>query len=82
MKDKNMSPLRYYTMMQTDKLSKKKSMKNVIVDFAMRYSSQVLMERLKILKKKDVKNLIILPLYFQYKLHQQPRLFVTKYLDL
>ena len=24
MKDKNMSPLRYYTMMQTDKLSKKK----------------------------------------------------------
>ena len=37
MKDKNMSPLRYYTMMQTEKLSKKYSMKNLIVDFAMRY---------------------------------------------
>ena len=39
MKDKNMSPLRYYTMMQTKKLSKKFNMENLIIDFAMRYGS-------------------------------------------
>ena len=39
MKDKNMSPLRYYTMMQTQKLSKKYNMENLIIDFAMRYGS-------------------------------------------
>ena len=39
MKDKNMSPLRYYTMMQTQKLSKKFNLENLIIDFAMRYGS-------------------------------------------
>ena len=37
MKDKNMSPLRHYTMMQTQKLSKKFNSENLIIDFAMRY---------------------------------------------
>ena len=52
MKDKNMSPLRYYTMMQTEKLSKKYSMKNLIVDFAMRYGSPSINGKIKNLKEK------------------------------
>ena len=52
MKDKNMSPLRYYTMMQTEKLSKKYSMKNLIVDFAMRYGSPSINGKIKELKEQ------------------------------
>ena len=56
MKDKNMSPLRYYTMMQTEKLSKKYSMKNLIVDFAMRYGSPSINGKIKDLKEKGCEN--------------------------
>ena len=38
MKKENMSPLRYYTQRQTSKLREKISNKNIIVDFAMRYT--------------------------------------------
>ena len=37
MKDKNMSPLRYYTLMQSQKLSKEIGSEKLIVDYAMRY---------------------------------------------
>ena len=47
MKDKNMSPLRYYTMMQTQKLSKKFNTENLIVDFAMRYGSPSINGKIK-----------------------------------
>ena len=50
MKDKNMSPLRYYTMMQTQKLSKKFNMENLIIDFAMRYGSPSINGKIKDLK--------------------------------
>ena len=36
MKDKNMSPLRHYTIMQAQKLSEKLNNKDKIVDYAMR----------------------------------------------
>ena len=66
MKDKNMSPLRYYTMMQTQKLSKKFNMENLIIDFAMRYGSPSINGKIKDLKEKGRENLIVLPLYPQY----------------
>ena len=66
MKDKNMSPLRYYTLMQAKKLSKKLKNKNLIVDFAMRYGSPSINSKIKELKNKGCENLIILPLYPQY----------------
>ena len=37
MKDKNMSPLRYYNLMQSQKLSKEIGSEKLIVDYAMRY---------------------------------------------
>ena len=37
MKDKNMSPLRYYTQVQSVKLNKKIGNDKLIVDYAMRY---------------------------------------------
>ena len=39
MNDINKSPLRYYTEMQTKKLSKRIESENIIVDFAMRYGN-------------------------------------------
>ena len=66
MKDKNMSPLRYYTMMQTQKLSKKFNMENLIIDFAMRYGSPSINGKIKDLKEKGCQDIIILPLYPQY----------------
>ena len=66
MKDKNMSPLRYYTTMQTQKLSKKFNMENLIIDFAMRYGSPSINGKIKDLKERGCENLIILPLYPQY----------------
>ena len=39
MKDINESPLRYYTKNQKEKLSKRISNQNIIVEFAMRYGS-------------------------------------------
>ena len=66
MEDKNMSPLRYYTMMQSQKLSKKFNTENLIVDFAMRYGSPSINRKIRDLKEKGCENLIILPLYPQY----------------
>ena len=66
MNDKNMSPLRYYTMMQTQKLSKKFNLENLVIDFAMRYGSPSINGKIKDLKEKGCENLIILPLYPQY----------------
>ena len=37
MQKENMSPLRYYTIMQTKKLSEKIGNENLIIDYAMRY---------------------------------------------
>ena len=66
MKTENMSPLRYYTMMQTKKLSEKFNNENLLIDFAMRYGSPSINKKIKNLKEKGCDNLIILPLYPQY----------------
>ena len=66
MKKKNMSPLRYYTLTQAKKLSKKLKNKDLVIDFAMRYGSPSINSKIKDLKDKGCENLIILPLYPQY----------------
>ncbi len=66
MKDKNMSPLRHYTIMQAQKLSKKINSEKIITDYAMRYGSPSIKSKISELKDKGCENLIILPLYPQY----------------
>ena len=66
LKKKNMSPLRYYTLTQAKKLSKKLKNKDLVIDFAMRYGSPSINSKIKDLKDKGCENLIILPLYPQY----------------
>ncbi len=66
MKDKDMSPLRYYTKMQSDKLNKKIDNKEIYVDFAMRYGQPSINSKIDYLKKEGCENLIVLPLYPQY----------------
>ena len=66
MKDKNMSPLRYYTQVQSLKLNKKIGNDKLIVDYAMRYGQPSIKSKIKDLKEKGCENLVILPLYPQY----------------
>ena len=66
MKKEDMSPLRYYTIMQTKKLSEKMKEKNLIIDFAMRYGSPSIKNKMKSLQEFGCENIIILPLYPQY----------------
>ena len=66
MKDKNMSPLRYYTQVQSVKLNKKIGNDKLIVDYAMRYGQPSIKSKIKDLKEKGCENLVILPLYPQY----------------
>tara|TARA_B000000532_G_scaffold178374_1_gene144841 strand:- start:199 stop:1197 length:999 start_codon:yes stop_codon:yes gene_type:complete len=66
MEKENMSPLRYYTIMQTKKLSEKMQEKNIIIDFAMRYGNPSIKSKLKSLQKSGCENIVILPLYPQY----------------
>ena len=66
MEDKNMSPLRYFTERQAEKLSDQISNEDLIVDFAMRYGNPSIKGKIHGLQKKGCENLIILPLYPQY----------------
>ena len=66
MQKENMSPLRYYTIMQTKKLSEKMGNENLIIDFAMRYGNPSIKSKLKSLQKSGCENIIVLPLYPQY----------------
>ena len=66
MKDLNKSPLRYYTELQNEKLGKKISNENIIVDFAMRYGNPSIKIKLNLLKEEGCENIIVLPLYPQY----------------
>jgi ferrochelatase len=61
-----MSPLRYFTIMQTKKLLGRISTKNVIVDYAMRYGSPSIKTKITKLKEVGCEKLVILPLYPQY----------------
>ena len=66
MKDKNISPLLYYTQKQAEKLSSTMSEKDLIIDYAMRYGSPSIRSKIANLHEKGCENLIILPLYPQY----------------
>ena len=66
MQKENMSPLRYYTIMQTKKLSEKMGKENLIVDFAMRYGNPSIKSKLKNLQESGCENIVVLPLYPQY----------------
>ena len=63
MKDVDQSPLRYYTIQQKNKLSKKIGNNNLIVDYAMRYGSPSINDKLIYLKGIGCENIIILHLY-------------------
>ena len=66
MKDINKSPLRYFTEMQTKKLNERLKTKNLIIDFAMRYGSPSIKEKIINLHNQGCEKLIIFPLYPQY----------------
>ena len=66
MNDLNKSPLRYYTEMQTEKLTKKIESESIIVDFAMRYGNPSIRSKIRMMQNKGCENLIIFPLYPQY----------------
>ncbi|RPH00047.1 MAG: ferrochelatase [Candidatus Pelagibacter sp. TMED118] len=66
MNKQNMSPLRYYTEMQSTKLNSKIGNEKLIVDYAMRYGQPSIDSKIIDLKEQGCENLIILPLYPQY----------------
>jgi len=66
MKEVNQSPLRYYTINQTKKLSLLINNKNIIVDYAMRYGKPSIEDKIYHLKSLGCENIVILPLYPQY----------------
>ena len=66
MKDKNISPLLYYTQKQAEKLSGTISEKNLVIDYAMRYGNPSIRSKIATLHEMGCENLIILPLYPQY----------------
>ena len=66
MEDKNMSPLRFYTEMQSTKLSKEISNKSILVNYAMRYGNPSIKSKIENMQKKGCEKLIIFPLYPQY----------------
>ena len=66
MEKEKMSPLRYYTIMQTKKLSEKINKDEIIIDYAMRYGNPSIKKKLNHLQKHGCENIIILPLYPQY----------------
>ena len=66
MKEKNISPLLYYTQQQSKKIADLISSENIIVDFAMRYGNPSIKSKIIRLHQEGCENLIILPLYPQY----------------
>ena len=61
MEDKNMSPLRYLQKAKQKNYLNKFLMKNLIVDFAMRYGNPSIKSKINDLQKKGCENLIVLP---------------------
>ena len=66
MKKEDMSPLRYFTIMQTKKLAQNIGNKNLLVDYAMRYGNPSIKSKIKKLQKEGCENIVIFPLYPQY----------------
>mgnify|MGYP001215656876 FL=1 len=66
LKKENMSPLRFYTLRQSKKLSEAIKNDKVLVDYAMRYGNPSIKSVIRKLHNQGCENLIILPLYPQY----------------
>ena len=66
MKEKNTSPLRYYTISQTEKVNIEIGNENLIIDYAMRYGNPSIKNKIEDLQGKGCEKIIILPLYPQY----------------
>ena len=66
MREENISPLRYYTIKQTEKVKSIISNDNLIVDYAMRYGNPSIKSKMLDLQESGCENIIILPLYPQY----------------
>ncbi len=66
MKKEDMSPLRYYTKMQTKKLNEKINNKKIIIDYAMRYGDPSINSKMINLQREGCENIVVLPLYPQY----------------
>ena len=66
MKEENTSPLRYYTISQTKKVSKEIANENLIIDYAMRYGNPSIKNKIINLQNKGCEKIVILPLYPQY----------------
>ena len=66
MNDINMSPLRYYTEMQSKKVNGKISNENLIIDYAMRYGNPSIKQKMLKLQEQGCEKLIVIPLYPQY----------------
>ena len=66
MKKENMSPLRYYTKLQAEKIDKLIKNENVIIDYAMRYGNPSIKGKINELHKAGCEHLLIIPLYPQY----------------
>ncbi len=62
----NISPLRFYTKLQRDKLRNTLKRKNVYIDYAMRYGNPSIKYKISSLREKGCENIIVLPLYPQY----------------
>ena len=65
-KEENMSPLRYYSIKQKEKLSKKIKENEIIVEYAMRYGIPSIKDKISRLHKDGCEKLIVLPMYPQY----------------
>ena len=66
MEKENMSPLRYYTQKQTQKLREIINNPNIEIDFAMRYGNPSIKSVMNKLQAHGCERLIVLPLYPQY----------------
>ena len=66
MKKENMSPLRFYTQQQTNRVKKMLDNKNILVDYGMRYGNPSINSKLKKMHQQGCQEMIILPLYPQY----------------
>ena len=66
LKERNESPLLFFTRSQAEKLNQKVGNENIIVDYAMRYGNPSIKSKLTNLKDLGCENIIILPLYPQH----------------
>ena len=66
LEEKNLSPLKHYTILQKCALEKKLNKKKLVIDYAMRYGNPSIKEKIYSLKESGCDNIIALPLYPQY----------------